>query len=47
MVAAKDVTHTDMSVDDAMKVVISGGILAGRVFQQFGVMAQESTSSNQ
>ncbi len=47
MVAAKDVTHTDMSVDDAMKVVISGGILAGRVFQQFGVMAQERTTSNQ
>ena len=47
MVAAKDVTHTDMSVDDAMKVVISGGILAGRVFQQFGVMAQERTSANQ
>lgn len=46
MVPAKDVTHTEMSVDDAMKVVISGGILAGRVFQQFGVMAQESPSSN-
>ena len=47
MVAAKDVTHTEMSVDDAMKVVISGGILAGRVFQQFGVMAQDNSSSNQ
>ena len=47
MVAAKEVTHTEMSVDDAMKVVISGGILAGRVFQQFGVMAQDNSSSNQ
>ena len=46
MVAAKDATPTEMSVDDAMKVVISGGILAGRVFQQFGVMVQESPSSN-
>ena len=47
MVAEKDVTHTEMSVDDAMKVVISGGILAGRVFQQFGVLTQERSSSNQ
>ena len=46
MVAARDVTPTEMSVDDAMKGVISGGILAGRVFKQFGVMAQETTSSN-
>ena len=47
MVAAKDVTPTEMSVDDAMKVIISGGILAGRVFEQFGVMAQGSSRSNQ
>ncbi len=47
VVAAKEVTHTEMSVDDAMKVVISGGILAGRVFQQFGVMSQDNSSSNQ
>ena len=47
MVPAKEVTHTEMSVDDAMKVVISGGILAGRVFQQFGVMAQDNSISNQ
>ena len=47
MVPAKDVTQTEMSVDDAMKVIISGGILAGRVFKQFGVMAQERSSSNQ
>ena len=47
VVPSNDVTHTEMSVDDAMKVVISGGILAGRVFQQFGVMAQESFRSNQ
>ena len=47
MVAAREVTHTEMSVDDAMKVVISGGILAGRVFQQFGVMSQDNSISNQ
>ncbi|MCH7605839.1 MAG: DUF502 domain-containing protein [Chloroflexi bacterium] len=40
------VTRTDMSVDDAMKVIISGGILAGRVFSQFGVVAQDVSRSN-
>ena len=47
MVPAKNVTVTSMSVDDAMRVIISGGILAGRVFQQFGVVAGESPRSNQ
>ena len=46
MVPAKSVTPTEMTVDDAMKVVISGGILAGRIFEQFGVVAQNSPRSN-
>lgn len=32
VVAVKDVTPLDMSVDDAMKIIISGGILAGELF---------------
>ena len=47
MTPANMVTHTDMTVDDAMKVVISGGILAGQVFQQFGVAVQGSSRPNQ
>ena len=47
IVPARDVTPTDMSVDDAMKVVISGGILAGQEFQQFGVMDRSRSRSNQ
>ena len=43
MTPANMVTHTDMTVDDAMKVVISGGILAGQVFEQFGVAVQGSS----
>ncbi len=34
MMPSRDVTPAGMSVDDAMKIVISGGILAGTVFQQ-------------
>jgi len=37
MVKPEDVTHTEMSVEDAMKVVISGGLLAEREFQQLPV----------
>ncbi len=32
MVPAKDTTPTDMSVEDAMKIVISGGILGVEAF---------------
>ncbi len=32
VVGVKDVTPLDMSVDDAMKIIISGGILAGELF---------------
>ncbi len=46
MVPAKDVTPTEMSVDDAMKVVISGGILACQEFQQFGVADRSRSRSN-
>jgi uncharacterized membrane protein len=46
-VPAKDVTPMDMSVDDAMKVVISGGILADQEFQQFGVLDSSKSRSNQ
>ena len=37
MVKPEDVTPTEMSVEDAMKVVISGGLLAEREFQQLPV----------
>ncbi len=46
MTPSNAVTHTDMTVDDAMKVVISGGILAGQVFKQFGVAIQGSPRPN-
>ena len=32
LVGVNDVTPLDMSVDDAMKIIISGGILAGELF---------------
>jgi uncharacterized membrane protein len=34
VVAIREVVVTDLSVDDAMKIVISGGILAGEVLRQ-------------
>ena len=46
MVPAKDVTFIGMSVDEAMKVVISGGILAGQEFQPFGVEDRSRSRSN-
>jgi len=47
IVPASDVTPIDMSVEDAMRVVISGGILTAQVFQRFGVAADERPHSNQ
>ena len=47
MVKAKDVTPTDLSVEDAMKVIISGGLLAEREFQQLAVFNRDKSSSNQ
>ena len=40
-----EVTFTDMNVEEAMRVVISGGVLAARVFERFGVMPQTTGSS--
>ena len=42
-----EVTLTDMSVDEAMRIVVSGGVLAHRVFQRIGVMSQDKSPSNQ
>ncbi len=47
IVAASEVIPTDMSVEDAMRVVISGGILTAQVFQRFGVASGETPRSNQ
>ena len=47
MVKAKDVTPTDLSVEDAMKVIMSGGLLAEREFQQLAVFNRDKSSSNQ
>ena len=44
---ASQVTPIDMSVEDAMSVIISGGILSGRVFQRSGGGVPANTSSNQ
>ena len=42
-----EVTLTDMSVDEAMRIVISGGILSSRVFQRIAVGTQDNPRSNQ
>ena len=47
MVPGDQVTHTDMTVEDAMSVVVSGGILSDRVFQRSGVEVPGDLSSNQ
>lgn len=47
LVKAEDVTPTDMTVEDAMKVVMSGGLLAEKEFQQLPGFKRDSTSSNQ
>lgn len=41
-----EVTTTDISVEEAMRVVISGGVLAGRLFERYGVVPQSGASSN-
>ena len=41
-----EVTSTDMSVEEAMSVVISGGVLAGRVFERHGVATHADNHSN-
>ena len=47
IVPVSEVTPTDMTVEDAMRVVVSGGILTAQVFQRFGVAAGETPRSNQ
>ena len=47
MVKAEVVTPTDMTVEDAMKVIISGGLLAEQEFQQLPVFKRAKSSSNQ
>lgn len=40
-----EVTSTDMSVEEAMSVVISGGVLAGRVFELYGMATHAESHS--
>ena len=47
IVPASDVTRTEMSVEDAMRVVISGGIHLDTVFQKSGFQLPGKTRSNQ
>jgi uncharacterized membrane protein len=47
IVPAAEVTRTDMSVEDAMRVVISGGIRLDTVFQRSGFQVPGRTRSNQ
>lgn len=47
IVSASDVTRTDMSVEDAMRVVISGGIRLDAVFRRSGFQVPGRTRSNQ
>lgn len=47
IVPASEVTRTDMSVEDAMRVVISGGIRLDTVFQRAGFQVPGRTRSNQ
>ena len=42
-----EVTLTDMSVEEAMRVVISGGVLSGQVFERFGVVSRTNPRSDQ
>ncbi len=44
---AREVTPTDMPVEEAMRVIISGGILSGQVFERFGVEVRDKARSNQ
>ena len=44
---ASEVTVIDMSVEDAMSVIISGGLLSDRIFQRSGVGVPANPSSNQ
>ena len=47
IVPASDVTRTEISVEDAMRVVISGGIRLDAVFRRSGFQVPGKTRSNQ
>jgi len=47
IVREEDVTPTELSVEDAMKVVISGGLFAEREFQRLPMPDGDKSSSNQ
>ena len=47
IVSASEVTRTDMTVEDAMRVVISGGIWIDSVFRRSGFQVPGKTRSNQ
>ena len=47
IISASEVTRTDMSVEDAMRVVISGGIRLDTVFKRSGFQVPGRTRSNQ
>ena len=47
IVPVSEVTTTDISVEEAMRIVISGGVLSARVFERFGVLSQDRPRSNQ
>ncbi|MDA0263175.1 MAG: DUF502 domain-containing protein [Chloroflexi bacterium] len=47
IVSASDVTRTDLSVEDALRVVISGGIRLDAVFRRSGFQVPGKTRSNQ
>ena len=47
IVPESDVIRTDIAVEDAMTVVISGGIRLGSVFREAGFQVPGKTRSNQ
>ena len=46
IVPVDEVTTTDISVEEAMRVVISGGVLSGKVLERFGMVTQDGSRSN-
>lgn len=46
LVPVHQVTLMDMSVEEAMRIVISGGVLSGRLFERSGLGSQPGSSSN-
>ena len=46
IVPSSEVTHLDMSVDEAMSVVVSGGILSERMFSRSGFEARSRDDTN-